>query len=216
MSLMYTWSRHMFAELVRAGREWEEETAMPSLAAASRSTTTRTDRTAGPTARRVPATGGPTPADRRMRTLFRHPRRVGRVVAVFFGLFIAPALHLPGADKRPGPVRLRLAFEHLGGAWVKLGQMLALRYDLLPVAYCDELFRLLNQVAPFSYDEVRRDHPPGAGRGARGRLRLVRARSRSPRRRSARCIAPSCATGTGSRSRSSGRTSGRRSRPTST
>ncbi len=90
-----------------------------------------------------------------MRTLFRHPRRVWRVVAVFFGLFIAPALHLPGADKRPGPVRLRLAFEQLGGAWVKLGQMLALRYDILPVPYCDELFRLLNQVAPFKYDEVR-------------------------------------------------------------
>ena len=90
-----------------------------------------------------------------MRNLFRHPRRVGHVVAVFFGLFIAPALHLPGADKRPGPVRLRLAFERLGGAWVKLGQMLALRYDILPVPYCDELFRLLNQVAPFSYDEVR-------------------------------------------------------------
>jgi predicted unusual protein kinase regulating ubiquinone biosynthesis (AarF/ABC1/UbiB family) len=90
-----------------------------------------------------------------MRTLLRHPRRVGRVLAVFFALFIAPALHLPGADSRPGPVRLRLAFERLGGAWVKLGQMLALRYDLLPVAYCDELFRLLNQVAPFGYDEVR-------------------------------------------------------------
>ena len=84
-----------------------------------------------------------------MRNLFRHPRRVGRVVAVFFGLFIAPALRLPGSDKRPGPVRMRVAFEQLGGAWVKLGQMLALRYDLLPVAYCDELFGLLNKVAPF-------------------------------------------------------------------
>ena len=50
---------------------------------------------------------------------------------------------------------MRLAFEQLGGAWVKLGQMLALRYDLLPVAYCDELFGLLNKVAPFSYDDVR-------------------------------------------------------------
>jgi hypothetical protein len=30
VSLMYTWSRHFFKELVRAGREWEEETAMPS------------------------------------------------------------------------------------------------------------------------------------------------------------------------------------------
>ncbi len=50
---------------------------------------------------------------------------------------------------------MRLAFEQLGGAWVKLGQMLALRFDLLPAAYCDELFKLLNQVAPFSYAEVR-------------------------------------------------------------
>ena len=30
VSLMYTWSRRFFAELVKAGREWEEETAMPS------------------------------------------------------------------------------------------------------------------------------------------------------------------------------------------
>ena len=33
--------------------------------------------------------------------------------------------------------------------------MLALRFDLLPAAYCDELFKLLNQVAPFPYAEVR-------------------------------------------------------------
>ena len=33
--------------------------------------------------------------------------------------------------------------------------MLALRFDLLPAAYCDELFKLLNQVEPFSYDDVR-------------------------------------------------------------
>src|SRR3954447_24182425 len=90
-----------------------------------------------------------------MRTLFRHPRRVWRVLAVFFRFFVAPALHLPGSDKRTGPVRLRLAFESIGGAWIKLGQMLALRYDLLPVAYCDELFKLLDQVAPFPYEDVR-------------------------------------------------------------
>ena len=90
-----------------------------------------------------------------MRTLLRHPRRVLSVLAVFFRFFIAPALHLPGSDRRSGPVRTRLALEQLGGAWIKLGQMLALRFDLLPGAYCDELFKLLNQVAPFSYAEVR-------------------------------------------------------------
>jgi predicted unusual protein kinase regulating ubiquinone biosynthesis (AarF/ABC1/UbiB family) len=89
-----------------------------------------------------------------MRTLIRHPRRVWHVLATFFIYFGAPAMHLPGSDRRSRPVRLRLAFERLGGAWIKLGQMLALRFDLLPAAYCDELFKLLNQVAPFSYPEV--------------------------------------------------------------
>ena len=50
---------------------------------------------------------------------------------------------------------MRLALEELGGAWVKLGQMLAMRFDLLPAAYCDELFKLLNQVRPFPYAQVR-------------------------------------------------------------
>ena len=90
-----------------------------------------------------------------MRTLLRHPRRVWRVAFVLIRFLVWPALHLPGADQRSGPARLRLAFESLGGAWIKLGQMLALRFDLLPAPYCDELFKLLNQVAPFSYDEVR-------------------------------------------------------------
>ena len=90
-----------------------------------------------------------------MRTFFRHPRRVRHVLAVFIRFFIAPALKLPGADERSGPVRMRLAFERLGGAWIKLGQMLALRLDLLPADYCDELFKLLNRVAPFPYAEVR-------------------------------------------------------------
>src|SRR6476660_7900118 len=90
-----------------------------------------------------------------MRTLIRHPRRVWHVLATFFILFGAPAMHLPGSDRRSRPVRLRLAFERLGGAWIKLGQMLALRFDLLPAAYCDEMFKLLNQVAPFSFAEAR-------------------------------------------------------------
>ncbi len=90
-----------------------------------------------------------------MRTLFKHPRRVWLVFSVFVRYFIAPSIRLPGSDRRSGPVRTRLAFEELGGAWIKLGQMLALRFDLLPTAYCDELFKLLNQVAPFSYEGVR-------------------------------------------------------------
>jgi predicted unusual protein kinase regulating ubiquinone biosynthesis (AarF/ABC1/UbiB family) len=52
-------------------------------------------------------------------------------------------------------VRLRQALEEMGGAWIKLGQALALRFDLLPAAYCLELFKLLNKSVPFPYSEVR-------------------------------------------------------------
>ena len=51
--------------------------------------------------------------------------------------------------------RLRQALEKMGGAWIKLGQALALRFDLLPAAYCLELFKLLNKSVPFPYSEVR-------------------------------------------------------------
>jgi predicted unusual protein kinase regulating ubiquinone biosynthesis (AarF/ABC1/UbiB family) len=66
---------------------------------------------------------------------------------------------LPGIPFRRNqptrPERMRAALEQLGGAWIKLGQMLALRLDLLPAAYCDELFKLLNDVQPFPYADVR-------------------------------------------------------------
>jgi ubiquinone biosynthesis protein len=87
--------------------------------------------------------------------LIRHPRRAGQVVAVLVAYILAPRLGLGKQADLPGPVRLRLALERLGGAWVKLGQMLAMRLDLLPAAYCDELFGLLNAVEPFPYEQVR-------------------------------------------------------------
>ncbi len=90
-----------------------------------------------------------------MRTLFRHPRRVWQVIAVFATYLVRPAIPFRRGPTPGRPVRVRLALERLGGAWIKLGQMLAMRYDLLPAAYCDELFGLLNQVAPFPYDQVR-------------------------------------------------------------
>src|SRR5271165_2846687 len=58
-------------------------------------------------------------------------------------------------DRRRRPHYLCKALEEMGGAWIKLGQALALRYDLLPAAYCLELFRLLNKVKPISYQAIR-------------------------------------------------------------
>lgn len=67
------------------------------------------------------------------------------------------ALLVPRRWRRAdGPVRLRRALETLGGAWAKLGQLLALRFDLLPEPYCLELFNLLNRALPFEYAEVQR------------------------------------------------------------
>jgi ubiquinone biosynthesis protein len=87
--------------------------------------------------------------------LLRHPRRAGEVLVTFAIFFLAPALGLGQHARVPAPVRLRMALERLGAAWVKFGQMLAMRPDLLPAAYCDELFRLLNAVEPFPYEQVR-------------------------------------------------------------
>jgi ubiquinone biosynthesis protein len=69
---------------------------------------------------------------------------------------VAPLLVPPRWRRAAGPVRLRRALETLGGGWAKLGQLLALRFDLLPEAYCLELFALLNQAAPFAYADVER------------------------------------------------------------
>lgn len=50
---------------------------------------------------------------------------------------------------------LRLALEELGLTYLKLGQFLALRFDILPVEVCRELNKLFEAVPPMSFDKVR-------------------------------------------------------------
>ena len=54
-----------------------------------------------------------------------------------------------------GPVRFRQRLEQLGPTYIKLGQYLALRPDLVPQEYCDELMVLFDRVAPFPWSEAR-------------------------------------------------------------
>ena len=53
-------------------------------------------------------------------------------------------------DKEPRGVRIRQALEELGPLFVKFGQILSTRRDLLPDDIADELAKLQDQVKPFS------------------------------------------------------------------
>ena len=44
--------------------------------------------------------------------------------------------------------------EKMGPTYIKLGQLLSTRYDLLPEAYCDALSRLQDDIEPFSFADV--------------------------------------------------------------
>ena len=52
----------------------------------------------------------------------------------------------------PRGERLRLALESLGPIFVKFGQVLSTRRDLLPVDIADELAKLQDNVPPFASD----------------------------------------------------------------
>ena len=58
------------------------------------------------------------------------------------------------ADVKGLPARLRRSFEELGPAFVKLGQLLAVREDLLPAEYIEELGKLHTQVQPLPYSVI--------------------------------------------------------------
>ncbi|UCG06977.1 MAG: AarF/ABC1/UbiB kinase family protein [Desulfobacterales bacterium] len=58
------------------------------------------------------------------------------------------------AEKLTRPQRLRMAFEELGPTYIKFGQILSTRPDLIPVEFIDELSKLQDDVAPFGFSEV--------------------------------------------------------------
>lgn len=100
-----------------------------------------------------------------MRALFR-PAFIG-LIALRYGLdgLFLDSLRRPGLSalarvlsfgrrlKAPRGQRLREALERLGPIFVKFGQMLSTRRDLLPADVADELARLQDRVPPFPSGE---------------------------------------------------------------
>ena len=102
--------------------------------------------------------------------------------------------------------QLAADLEQLGPTFIKLGQLLSTRADLLPPAYLEALARLQDNVEPFPFADVERIVQDELGVRLSKAFASVRPKRRSRQRRSARCIAPCCATAVRWRSRCSDRT----------
>jgi len=75
-----------------------------------------------------------------------------------------------GAASRPRAVRIREALEELGPIFVKFGQALSTRPDLLPDDIARELSRLQDQVPPFSGETAREVIETAYGEPLQGRF----------------------------------------------
>jgi ubiquinone biosynthesis protein len=57
---------------------------------------------------------------------------------------------------REGAQEFRRALEELGTTYIKLGQLLSSRPDLLPDVYIEELEKLVDQIAPVPFADIQR------------------------------------------------------------
>ncbi len=73
-----------------------------------------------------------------------------------FFRFLSPFYWLQRGQRPPYGVRIRRTLEELGPIWVKFGQILSTRRDLLPDEIAEELVKLQDQVPPFSGAQARR------------------------------------------------------------
>lgn len=109
------------------------------------------------------------------RSAFKHINRFRHIIIVMIKYGFGDALKIFKIDKYiltglkissrkkdkslsslPRPVRLRMAMEELGPTFVKIGQALSTRPDLMPVEYLDEISKLQDDAPKFSFEEVKK------------------------------------------------------------
>jgi ubiquinone biosynthesis protein len=99
--------------------------------------------------------------------------RFRQILTVFFeegfGFYLSRTklhVHLPwtkrigskltSTRKKVQAIHLRKAFEQLGPTFIKLGQLLSLRPDLVPLEFCKEFEKLQDHVPSFSFSQVKK------------------------------------------------------------
>jgi len=111
---------------------------------------------------------------RRIESTYRHVKRYRQILAVLFkygfgdlvdvmkieqyvevGLKLVSRKSRVNLESLSRPVRVRKALEELGPAFIKLGQILSTRPDLLSVDFMHELTKLQDDVPPFPFTDVR-------------------------------------------------------------
>jgi ubiquinone biosynthesis protein len=70
------------------------------------------------------------------------------------GLQLISKKRTPREEPLTRPQRVRMALEELGPTYIKLGQVLSTRPDLIPVEFIDELSKLQDRVPSFPFDDV--------------------------------------------------------------
>lgn len=123
---------------------------------------------------------------------------VGFACVLLYGIFRLGTLFLGRARRRAAVARLRgrllrEAMTLLGATFIKLGQVMSSRPDLLEPETLDELRRLQDRLPPFSFARVRRIVEAELGGAIEERYREfdpLRWRRRAWRR----CTAPACPT----------------------
>ena len=81
-------------------------------------------------------------------------------------LYFSPKRWLSKKNQLPRAIRIRRALEELGPLYVKFGQSLSTRPDLLPEDIANELAKLQDNVPPFSSEEADQEIETAFGRSA--------------------------------------------------